>query len=200
MTPGPRTLIMAKTPAARRRRIPLHGAKRDMLRILHLLRGILALGMLLAGLSGCAGASPAQAHVDSFAPDFELEDLNGARVRLSDFRGQVVVLNFWATWCPPCRVELPTLQRLEERRGDEIVLLAISQGEDKADVERFVREGGYTFRVLLDPRLIVGNTYGARSIPTTFVIDQDGVIRYKRRGMLIPGELDVTLNTLLSRK
>lgn len=158
------------------------------------------IGVLLAAglLAACRPDVPApvravKAEVGYSAPDFELTDLTGKRVRLSDFRGKPVVLNFWATWCPPCRQELPTLQDLHQRRGDAFVLLAVSEGEQQQDVLAFVRKYGFTFRVLLDPQLSVGRTYGARAIPMTFVIDPDGVIVYIRQGTVKTGELDLAL-------
>ncbi len=149
-------------------------------------------------LAACRPDVPApvravKAEVGYSAPDFELTDLSGKSVRLSDFRGKPVVLNFWATWCPPCRQELPTLQDLHVRRGSAVVLLAISQGEAAQDVLAFVRQYGYTFRVLLDPQLSVGQAYGARAIPMTVVVDPDGVIIFIRRGVIRPGELDLAL-------
>jgi len=159
------------------------------------------LGMLIGVtllLAGCrpdvpAPVRPIKAEVGYSAPDFQLTDLNGRQVRLSDFRGKPVVLNFWATWCPPCRQELPIFQDLHARRGDAFVLLAISEGENREDVLAFVQRYGYTFRVLLDPQLSVGRTYGARAIPMTMVIDPDGVIVYLRQGTVKTGELDLVL-------
>lgn len=157
---------------------------------------------ILVGASGllaaCRPDVPApvravKAEVGYSAPDFELTDLNGKTVRLSDFRGKPVVLNFWATWCPPCRQELPILQDLQQRREDAFVLLAVSEGERRQDVVVFVQKYGYTFRTLLDPELIVGKAYGARAIPMTLAIDPDGVIVYIRQGAVKPGELDLAL-------
>ncbi|MGQ9666658.1 MAG: TlpA family protein disulfide reductase [Anaerolineae bacterium] len=161
---------------------------------------------ILVGASGllaaCRPDVPApvravKAEVGYSAPDFELADLDGKSVRLSDFRGKPVVLNFWATWCPPCRQELPIFQELHQRRGNVFVLLAISEGEHQQDVLAFVQKYGYTFRVLLDPGLSVGKAYGARAIPMTLVIDPDGVIVYIRQGAVKPGELDLALRSYI---
>lgn len=165
--------------------------------------GIVISLLLAAGLlAACRPDVPApvravKAEVGYSAPDFELTDLDGKRVRLSDFRGKPVVLNFWATWCPPCRQELPIFQDLHQRRGDAFVLLAVSEGESQQDVLAFVHEYGYTFRVLLDPQLSVGRAYDARGIPKTFVIDPDGVIVYIRQGTVKTGELDLVLREYL---
>lgn len=165
--------------------------------------GIVISLLLAAGLlAACRPDVPApvravKAEVGYSAPDFELTDLDGKRVRLSDFRGKPVVLNFWATWCPPCRQELPIFQDLHQRRGDAFVLLAVSEGESQQDVLAFIHKYGYTFRVLLDPQLIVGRAYGAHGIPKTFVIDPDGVIVYIRQGTVRTGELDLALREYL---
>jgi peroxiredoxin len=109
--------------------------------------------------------------------DFELQDLTGESRRLSDFRGKVVFLNFWATWCGPCRFEMPSMEKLYQRlntKGLEIV--AVNLQEDRKTVQRFVDEYGLSFPVLLDATGRVGATYGARSIPTTYIVDREGFV------------------------
>jgi thiol-disulfide isomerase/thioredoxin len=109
--------------------------------------------------------------------DFELQDLSGATRRLSDFRGKVVFLNFWATWCGPCRFEMPSMEKLYQRlkaKGLEIV--AVNLQEDRSSVQRFVNENGLSFPVLLDTAGRIGATYGARSIPTTYIVDREGFV------------------------
>ena len=110
------------------------------------------------------------------APGFSLNDLEGNQVSLSDFRGKLVFLNFWATWCPPCRAEMPSMQTLhEELAEEEFTILAVDLQESKRDVADFIAENGFTFPVLLDTRGQVGSQYGARSIPTTYLIDKNGM-------------------------
>ena len=109
--------------------------------------------------------------------DFELQDLSGSSRRLSDFNGKVVFLNFWATWCGPCRFEMPSMERLYRSlkpKGLEIV--AVNLQEDRKSVQRFVDEYGLSFPVLLDTAGRIGAAYGARSIPTTYVVDRDGFV------------------------
>jgi len=109
--------------------------------------------------------------------DFELQDLTGSTRRLSDFRGKVVLLNFWATWCGPCRFEMPSMEKLYRRlnaKGLEIV--AVNLQEDRSSVEQFVDEYGLSFPVLLDTTGRIGATYGARSIPTTYIVDREGFV------------------------
>ncbi len=109
------------------------------------------------------------------APDFELENLAGESVRLSSLKGNVVFLNFWATWCPPCRAEMPSMQTLFEKFSDEdFEIIAIDLQESKRTVTNFVEERDFTFPVVIDKSGRVGGTYGARSIPTTYLIDKRG--------------------------
>ena len=132
-------------------------------------------------LPGCA--SPGQAmeygpEVGKLAPDFTLKKLDGQEVSLSDFRGEPVLLNFWASWCGPCRLEMPFLQEIyEEWSGEGLVLLAVNLQERQGTVEEFIEGAGYTFPVLLAPSNKVPLSYNIRGIPATFFIDADGVIR-----------------------
>lgn len=114
----------------------------------------------------------------TLAPDFAVPDLNGQAVSLSALRGKVVVVNLWTTWCPPCRQEMPSMERLAAHfRGRDFQLLAVSQDEDgKQKVEPFVRELGLSFPVLIDPQRQVGERFGVWGYPETFVIDRNGYV------------------------
>jgi len=115
------------------------------------------------------------------APNFQLRDLNGQPVALSDLRGKVVLLNFWATWCGPCRVEMPAMERLYSafsRKDFEI--LAVSTDAQGAAVTRpFQQENHLTFPILHDADYRVGLTYGARTLPMTFMVDRQGIVRHQ---------------------
>ncbi len=117
------------------------------------------------------------------AIDFTLENLQGSQVSLADFEGKVIFLNFWATWCPPCRIEMPDMEKLWQKFKDEdFVILAVDLRERKDKVSSFVKENGYTFPVLLDSGGEVANTYGITAIPTTYLLDPRGRIVGKALG------------------
>lgn len=109
------------------------------------------------------------------APDFEIELIDGATVSLSGYRGEVVLLNFWGTWCPPCRAEMPALQRTWEEYEDQgVVFLGVAIYDEKADVEKFAESYGITYPLGVD---ILGDLtvdYKVTSFPTTFLIDREG--------------------------
>ncbi len=110
------------------------------------------------------------------APDFTVAMTGGDSIRLSDLRGKVVLLNFWATWCPPCRMELSRVQEdiLDRFAGQEFVFLPVSRGEKPEEVEAFRQENGYTFPMGLDPRKTVYDLYATNYIPRNFLIDREG--------------------------
>lgn len=140
-------------------------------------------------LAGKSSGSPTVPEIDSPAPDFSLQTLSGDTVTLSDYAGQVVLINFWATWCLPCRAEMPLLQQYGERYSDDLVILAVNNGEPADQVEVFVRELDLTLPVLLDPEEAVTQLYRVRGFPTTLFIDRNGKIRYQHIGILNEDQL-----------
>lgn len=120
------------------------------------------------------------------APDFELATLEGNRFRLSDHEGKVVILNFWATWCAPCRVEIPDLIEMQEELKDEGVLfVGISlDHEGKEIVEQFAAEADFNYPILLDDGSVSDKYGGIYALPTTVLIDRDGNISYRIPGMV----------------
>jgi thiol-disulfide isomerase/thioredoxin len=111
------------------------------------------------------------------APTFDLNDLNGHKISLDQYKGKVVMLDFWATWCNPCRRTMPLLENLQKEYVDTMVLLAINL-QDSADVVKdFMREQNLHSQVLLDTEGTVGQTYGAEEIPMQVLIDKQGIVR-----------------------
>ena len=122
------------------------------------------------------------------APDFTLLDLEGEQVSLSDFRGQLVLINFWATWCPPCRDELPVIQAQYEK-SDDLVVLGVNFQEGADEVRSFVTNEELTFPILLDEEGRVTMTYRARALPTSFLVDAEGIITAVHIGPVAAGHL-----------
>lgn len=122
------------------------------------------------------------------AADFTLLTPGGEAVRLADLRGKVVLLNFWATWCPPCKAEMPDMQSLHEQYGGAqgLVILGIDFQEDAATVDAFVREHGLTFPIVLDPTgEVTQDLYHVRPLPTSMIIDREGFIRDVWNGQIV---------------
>ena len=142
---------------------------------------VLSLGLIV---TGCAtGSASSGAQVGNLAPDFELRDLDGKTVSLRGLRGSPVLLNFWATWCPPCRAEMPYLQQIYEQWTSQgLVLLTINLMESSSEVRGFMQSNGLSFPVLLDSTGSVGTKYNVSGIPTTFFIDKDGIIQEMKVG------------------
>lgn len=119
------------------------------------------------------------------APDFSLKTLNGEEVKLSDYRGKRVMINFWASWCGPCRAEMPDIQRFHETK--DIVILAVnltSSENSRTNVTNFVKEYEMTFPILMDETEFVAGLYAIKPIPTTYLINSDGTIHNKAFGAL----------------
>jgi peroxiredoxin len=112
------------------------------------------------------------------APDFTFPDLDARKVRLSDFRGKVVLVNIWATWCPPCRDEMPSMQKLYERfKGEHFEILAVSIDADGREaVAPFMQQMNLTFPALLDPKEKIRSLYGITGVPESFIVDRDGIL------------------------
>jgi peroxiredoxin len=136
------------------------------------------------------------------APDFTLTDMQGQQVSLSDLKGKVVILNFWATWCPPCREEMPSMEMLYRKYKDQgLVILAVNVEKDgKQLVEAFLQRSPYTFPILLDTQAEVQNRYKVFRFPETFIIDRNGNVVEKVLGAIdwTSGPAYKLINFLLS--
>jgi peroxiredoxin len=138
------------------------------------------------------------AEVNFPAPHLELTDLQGAPVSLADFSGQVVLLNNWATWCPPCKAEMPTLQAYyEDYQAQGFTIVAIEAGEPRAEVADFVRSYGLTFPVWPDPTQMALSAFRNDALPSTYVIDRDGAIRLTWNGAITRQALEKYVTPLL---
>ncbi len=132
------------------------------------------------------------------APDFALKSSTGENLRLSEFRGDVVMINFWATWCGPCRQEMPLLDQLYtryERVG--FSLLGVNIDDDPARAMDMIRELGVSFPVLFDARKEVSQLYGVDAMPVTVLVDREGTVRYVHKGYK-PGYEDLYLDQIRS--
>lgn len=177
---------------------------------LGLLTGLLAGVVIFIGVPGGGGPlfssgavstpqTPAPAAVvGAPAPDFTLKSLSGETLQLSSLRGEVVLLNFWATWCAPCEAEMPTLEdRYKTFLGSGFHVLGVNADDEKtATIETFLERVPVSFPILLDPGLTVSDLYRVRGLPMTFLIDREGVVRAVQAGYLSDGQLDRYLSEL----
>ena len=122
--------------------------------------------------------------VGEIAPDFSVEMLDGRVIKLSELRGKVVMVCFWATWCPPCRQEMAHLQEgvIDHFASKDLVVLPISRGEKIEVVEKFITDNGYTFGVGLDPERAIYDQYASNFVPRTFIINKRGKVTYRVAG------------------
>jgi len=133
------------------------------------------------------------------ASNFSLTDLSGKAVKLSDYAGHPVLINAWATWCPPCRAEMPLLHEFYQQHQDEgFVILAVNAGEDSAPVQRFISQNGYTFPVLLDANSDTLMRLGVNSFPTSIFIGRDGVVKHIHLGLFTANSLENEIGPLLA--
>lgn len=154
------------------------------------MRATIVSTVLLLWLAACGPqpAPPAIATDDAFyAWDFEMSSLAGETYRLSDQRGQWVILNFWATWCVPCVEEMPELQAIAEAHADELLVLGINISEDASDVRAFARDHNIQFPLLIDPPPSVAQDYQVISLPQTVIVDPSGELVWRQFG---PIDLD----------
>ncbi len=142
--------------------------------------------LILIGLFGMAGRPPL---IGSPAPEIALKDLQGQEVKLSDLHGKIVLLNFWATWCKPCKEEMPAMQAAYDRlRGAGFVVLAVNELEDAEKVAEHIKTHGHTFLVVMDHDNRVANRYGVVGLPASFLIDRQGIVREHIFGSLLTEE------------
>ena len=154
--------------------------------------------------SGCSVEwKPSQIpETGEIAGDFQLEDLNGNSIALNDFYGKPILLNFFATWCNPCREEIPLLETIHDDsrwQDEDLVILAVDIGEKKTTVKDFVEQYGISFKVLVDTEREVSMQYFVRGVPTTYFINRKGVIQNITIGAFAGvEEIEKNLNKIIS--
>lgn len=151
-------------------------------------------------ISLTAGASGPAPRIGEPAPEFEVLGLDGETFRLSDFRGQPVWINFWATWCPPCRSEMtPDMQAVYEANQEEgLVVIGLSIAESADTVRDYVERVGVTYTIGLDQDTAIAATYRIVGIPTHFFIDRDGIVRELRIGSMSRGTMEKKVEAIMS--
>jgi len=166
------------------------------------LGGLLIVGLVLGGVIPITpadlGIAPEPFVIeesDAPAPVFEVQDINGEMVRLTDFEGNVVVLNFWATWCAPCVREMPLFQKYHDQVPD-IVVLGVNEEEPVEKVREFIEKTGFTYRMLLDTDVVMGEAYYILTLPTTVFIDKQGIMRYRHIGYMSEEQFEFYLTEL----
>ena len=173
------------------------------------LRGWCWVGVLLAAAAACAPASnssgsaalPTTSHPlrGEPAPDFSLSARKGGAASLSAYAGHVVLVDFWATWCEPCRLSFPQYQALARRHGSDVVVLGISEDDEDAGIDRFIEETGAGFPVAWDGDKSLAQRYRINSMPTLFIIDKNGLVRYVHQGFRPgdEGQIDAAIRSLM---
>lgn len=148
----------------------------------------IALGFALAACAGGAGSgasSSSASHplVGAPAPEFQLREVSsGGEQSLSAYAGKIVIVDFWATWCGPCKKSFPAYQKLVQEMNGELVVLAVSQDDDEKGIAAFLSETGAKFPVVWDDAKLVAKSYDPPTMPTAYVVDQSGIIRFVHVG------------------
>ena len=146
-------------------------------------------------------AIPTETAPQDVAPDFTVTDAEGNAVKLSDFRGKGVVLNFWASWCGPCKSEMPHFQTAYEQYGEDVHFLMVNMstafGDSHSAAEQLLTENGYTFPVYYDTLTECAYSYGVTGIPMTFFIDKDGNLVSGKSGMISQADLERRILAIL---
>ena len=151
---------------------------------------LIVLVFVLALVAGCnRGSHPSL--VGNTAPDFTVQDAD-RKVTLHDLRGKIVVLNFWATWCPPCVEEMPSLVRMQSNLKDRVVVLAVSVDDDERSYRTFLKKNNVDLLTVRDPQQKSNELYGTFKFPETYIIDRNGVVQRKFIGPVDWTSADIT--------
>ncbi|MCM8768663.1 MAG: TlpA family protein disulfide reductase [Candidatus Omnitrophica bacterium] len=154
-------------------------------------------GLIIAAWLALAGLLLA---VDGAAPDFSLKSLTGKTVKLSDYKGKVVVLNFWASWCPPCRREIPDFVKVHQAyRGEGVEFIGIAIDEKIEDIKKIVEQNRVEYPIVLGDEKVQSLYGGINAVPTTFFVNQEGRIIRKKIGAMNQEELEEIIKSLLKK-
>ncbi len=161
-------------------------------RVVLILLAVVLFGLL--AVQACTPSSTSGVRLGNLAPDFTLLDLEGNQVSLSDFRGETVFINFWATWCPPCRAEMPEIEAVYQEYKDKgVVVIGVDILEPEDVVRQFVEQGGYSWIFVLDTSGEVAANYEIAAIPTSFFIDREGIIQAVNIGAMTKRAMEAKL-------
>ncbi len=163
--------------------------------------GVLLLAACAPGAGRGAAALPDSDHPlrGEPAPDFNLAARKGGSANLSAYAGKVVLVDFWATWCEPCRLSFPQYQALADRHGNDVVVVAISEDDEDHGIDRFIQETGASFPVAWDGDKSLAQRYRIGGMPTLFIVDKNGLVRYVHAGFR-PGDEAKVENAIVSLK
>ena len=179
-----------------RRRVPTQTNKNKLSPVM--LAIVAAIFVILIASFVFQGSLGASTTNRSSQVDFVSNDFSGKPVHLSDYRGKVVLVNLWASWCPPCRAEMPDLIKYyNDHQADGLVLLSVNSQDNASSAQQFIRETQMTFPVLFDPNGNVGQVFRTDGLPDTFLIDRAGNLRFSWTGQISPAILDQRVTPLL---
>jgi len=162
---------------------------------------LIVLTLLLAACGDSAksdkGVNEYAPKIGYLAPDFQLKDYNGNLIKLSDFKGKPVIINFWATWCPPCRAEMPEIEAAYRKyKKDGLIVLGVDAREDEATIRKYVEDGGYSWQMPIDDGETI-ITYRVVAFPTSFFVDKEGYVRATQVGGMDKKGLEERLAKIL---
>jgi cytochrome c biogenesis protein CcmG, thiol:disulfide interchange protein DsbE len=165
------------------------------------LGGLLLIGLLVVSFNRAGAQTVIPPRVGAPLSNFFLTDLQGNKVQLSDYQGQVVLVNAWATWCPPCRAEMPDLNAYyQAHQKDGFALLAVNAGDPLSSAASFAKSNDLAFPVLLDPDLHLLDGLGIHSFPTSIIVGRDGRVKTIHVGMFTPQALETEVTPLFAQE
>jgi len=161
---------------------------------------IVVVGVVLALSFSAPNVSVGRAVIGKPISDFTLTDINGVTHKISDYKGRPVLINAWATWCPPCRAEMPDLHAFYlKHQAEGLEMLAINSGESQPVVASFIQQMGFTFPALVDQSKAVLNGLGIDGLPTSILVGRDGTVKYIHVGGLTPEMINTQLAALITQ-